>query len=325
MEYREIGRSGLMIAPVMLGGNVFGWTADKAASFALLDEFLGNGFNAIDTADQYSIWAPGHSGGESETLIGEWLKTSGRRASIVIATKVGRDLGNGKKGLSAPYIVKAAEGSLRRLQTEYIDLYQSHVDDFETPLDETLEAYHLLIKAGKIRAIGASNYSAMRLSKSLEISAARNLPRYESLQPHYNLYERAAFESELRDTCLENKIGVVTYYSLASGFLTGKYRSEKDLSKSARGGAGWISRFLNDRGFRILAAVDKIAVEHNAAPAQVALAWLIAQPGVTAPIVSATSVEQLNDILGAARLKLDASQMADLNVASESEVVAAKR
>ncbi len=316
MQRRQIGHSDLAIAPIMLGGNVFGWTADRARSFAILDVFVEQGFNAIDTADQYSIWAPGHVGGESETVIGEWLKARGGRSNLVIATKVGKDLGHGHKGLSAAHIVRSVEGSLKRLQTDYIDLYQSHHDDAEVPLEETLEAHHSLVKAGKVRAVGASNYSPARLREALEISRAKGVSRYECLQPHFNLYDRAEFEDGLQQLCREQKIGVITYFSLANGFLTGKYRSEQDLSKSARGSVGWIDRFLNARGFRILAALDKVAAEQGVTQCQVALAWLIAQPSVTAPIVSATKIEQLTDILGAARLVLSQDQLAELTSAS---------
>ncbi|MDR3508473.1 MAG: aldo/keto reductase, partial [Caulobacteraceae bacterium] len=291
MEKRDIGRSGLSIAPLMLGGNVFGWTADAPTSFAILDAFVDGGFTAIDTADVYSRWVPGHVGGESETVLGQWLAARGGRDKVVIATKLGMDMGGEDKGLSAAYMVRAVEASLRRLQTDYIDLYQSHRDDEATPLDETLEAYDRLIKAGKVRAIGASNYNAQRLGEALKISADKGLPRYDSLQPLYNLYDRAEFEGALQDLCVAQNVGVISYYGLASGFLTGKYRSEADFGKSPRGGTA--KRYLNDRGLAILAALDLVAANQGATLAQVALAWLIAQPGVTAPIVSATSLEQL--------------------------------
>ncbi len=315
MEHRRLGHTGLEIAPLMLGGNVFGWTADPAASFAILDAFVDAGFNAIDTADNYSRWIPGHAGGESETVLGDWLKARGRRDRVIVATKFGLDMGEGDKGLSAAYMVRAVEASLRRLRTDYIDLYQSHRDDLVTPFEETLEAYDRLIKAGKVRAIGASNFEAPRLAEALRVSAEKRLPRYESLQPLYNLVQREAFEGALQDLCIKEGVGVICYYGLASGFLTGKYRTEADFGKSPhRAGA---KRFLDERGLRVLAALDAVAAAHAATPAQVALAWLMAQPGVTAPIASATSVQQLNDILGAARLKLEPADVAALTAASE--------
>ena len=320
MEKRPLGRSDLRIAPLMLGGNVFGWTADEAASFALLDAFVGAGFDAIDTADVYSRWVPGHTGGESETVIGKWLKARGGRDKVVIATKLGMDMGGANKGLAAGYMVRAVEDSLRRLQTDYIDLYQSHSDDRETPLDETLEAYGRLIAQGKVRVIGASNYDAARLGEALKVSGDKALPRYETLQPLYNLSDRAGFEGPLQDLCVREQVGVICYYGLASGFLTGKYRSEADFSKSPRGRG--MKRYLDDRGLRILAALDQVAAAHNATPAQVSLAWLMAQPAIAAPIASATSLDQLTDILGAARLKLDASQIKALSAASAVEAVA---
>ncbi|MCI3181716.1 alcohol dehydrogenase [Caulobacter sp. CCUG 60055] len=312
MEKRKLGGSGLEIAPLMFGGNVFGWTADEATSFALLDAFVGEGFNAIDTADVYSRWIPGHVGGESEAVIGKWLAARGGRDRVVIATKVGMDMGEGGKGLSRAHIVKSAEASLKRLRTDHIDLYQSHEDDAGTPLDETLEAYDRLIQDGKVRAVGASNYDAARLREALAVSAGRGLPRYETLQPHYNLYDRAGFEDGLADACREAGIGVIPYFGLARGFLTGKYRSEADLSKSPRGGG--VKRYLDARGFAILAALDKVSAELGATPAQVALAWLMTR--VTAPIASATSVEQFKEIAGAARLVLGAEARGVLDEAS---------
>jgi aryl-alcohol dehydrogenase-like predicted oxidoreductase len=314
MNKRQLGNSGIEIAPLAFGGNVFGWTVDEQMSFKLLDAFVASGFNLIDTADVYSAWVPGNKGGESETIIGNWLKRSGDRDKVVIATKVGMEMGPGKKGLSKSYILTAVEDSLRRLQTDYIDLYQSHVDDPETPLEETLEAYAELVMQGKVRAIGASNYSAERLSQALEVSKQKGFPRYESLQPLYNLYDRADFEAKLQPLCLEKGIGVIPYSSLASGFLTGKYRSEADLAQSPRGQG--IKKYLNDRGFRILRALDQVAEKHNSTPARVSLAWLIAQPGITAPIASATSLEQLNDLIEATKLKLDQASMELLNQAS---------
>lgn len=312
MRHRPLGRSGLSTAPLVFGGNVFGWTADEATSFALLDAFVGEGFNAIDTADVYSRWIPGHVGGESETVIGKWLAARGGRDRVVIATKVGMDMGEGGKGLSRAHIVKSAEASLKRLRTDHIDLYQSHEDDAGTPLDETLEAYDRLIQDGKVRAVGASNYDAARLREALAVSAGRGLPRYETLQPHYNLYDRAGFEDGLADACREAGIGVIPYFGLARGFLTGKYRSEADLSKSPRGGG--VKRYLDARGFAILAALDKVSAELGATPAQVALAWLMTR--VTAPIASATSVEQFKEIAGAARLVLGAEARGVLDEAS---------
>jgi len=317
MEFRKLGRSNISIAPLVLGGNVFGWTADEATSFALLDAFLDAGFNAVDTADVYSRWIPGHVGGESETVIGAWLKARGRRDRVVIATKLGMDMGGENKGLSAAYMVRAAEASLKRLRTDYIDLYQSHRDDTETPLDETLEAYGKLIAQGKVRVIGASNYDAPRLDEALKVSAAKGLPRYETLQPLYNLTDRSGFEGALQDLCVKEDVGVICFYGLASGFLTGKYRGEADLSKSPRGFG--MKRYLNPRGLRILDSLDQVAAGHNVTPAQVALAWLIAQPGVTAPIASATSLTQLTDILGAARLTLTPADVAALNTASAAD------
>jgi len=316
MQMRQLGRSPLRIAPLMFGGNVFDWTADQATSFALLDAFVGAGFNAIDTADVYSRWVPGHQGGESETVIGAWLKARGpsMREKVVIATKLGVDLGEGRSGLSKAWMARAVEASLQRLQTDYIDLYQAHRDDEATPLEETLEGFAELITAGKVRVIGASNYTAPRLVEALEVSARHGLPRYETLQPLYNLVERPAYEAELKAVCAAENIGVIPYYSLASGFLTGKYRTEADLSKSPRGGG--VKKYLNARGQTTLKALDDVAAEHGATPAQVALAWLMAQPTVAAPIASATSVEQLHDILKAASLSLSATDLASLDAAS---------
>jgi aryl-alcohol dehydrogenase-like predicted oxidoreductase len=311
---RKLGNSGLEIAPIVFGGNVFGWTADEAASFRLLDAFVAAGFNAVDTADVYSKWVPGNRGGESETIIGKWLKRSEKRQRVIIATKVGSEMDSAKKGLSKGYILAAVEDSLQRLQTDYIDLYQSHVDDADAPLDETLEAYAQLIQRGKVRAIGASNYNAKRLGEALEISQRKSLPRYESLQPHYNLYERAGFETELALLCLRENIGVIPYFSLASGFLAGKYRSEADLVKSPRGTL--VKKYLNERGFRILGALDQVARTYGSTPTQVALAWLRAQPSVTAPIASATNLDQLHELLSAADLELDPESLEKLNQAS---------
>ena len=312
---RQLGESGLAIAPLVLGGNVFGWTVDEAGTAQLLDHFVDSGFNMVDTADVYSNWIPGNHGGESETLIGKWLKKSGKRDQILIATKVGLEMSPGKKGLSKKYILRSAEDSLGRLQTDHIDLYQSHTEDPATPQDETLEAYAELIKAGKVRAIGASNFKPDTLKHALDISRNKALPRYESLQPHYNLYVREQFEDELEAVCVENHVGVIPYFSLASGFLTGKYRSEKDTANRSRGTR--VMSYLNPRGFRILAALDAVATEFKATPAQIALAWLVAKPPITAPIASATSVAQLDELMGAARIVLNGEAMAKLDAASE--------
>jgi aryl-alcohol dehydrogenase-like predicted oxidoreductase len=311
---RPIGRSGLQVTPICFGGNVFGWTVDEATSFKLLDAWVDAGMNFIDTADVYSRWAPGHVGGESETIIGKWLKKSGKRSQIVLATKVGKDMGDGRVGLAKGYIRSAVEASLKRLNTDVIDLYQSHDDDAKTPLEETLGAYGDLIKEGKVRAIGASNFSAARLSEALAVSAANGLPRYECLQPLYNLVERAAFEDELEEVCVHNGLGVINFYALASGFLTGKYRSEDDLGKSARGQG--VKKYLNDAGLHVLEALDAVSQRINATPAQVALAWQIARPSITAPIASATSLAQLEGLVAAARLHLDADAISVLDEAS---------
>jgi aryl-alcohol dehydrogenase-like predicted oxidoreductase len=314
MQKRKLGSSGLEIAPLVLGGNVLGWTADEAMSFRLLDAFVGAGLNAIDTADVYSVWVPGHKGGESETVIGNWLKARGGREKVVIATKVGWDRKVTGKGLARDHIVQNAEASLRRLQTDYIDLYQSHIDDSATPFEETLAAYQTLIDQGKVRAIGASNIAAPRLAEALGISAASRLPRYETLQPHYNLYERADYERELETLVLKEKVGVIPYYALASGFLTGKYRSEADLRKSPRGGGA--KSKLNERGLRILGALDEISASTKSKPASVALAWLMARPSITAPIASATNLDQLEELIAATRLRLDAEAIKQLDAAS---------
>jgi aryl-alcohol dehydrogenase-like predicted oxidoreductase len=318
MQYRTLGRSALKVSPLCLGGNVFGWTADEKTSFWLLDAWLDAGFNFIDTADVYSRWAPGHSGGESETVIGKWLKQGGRRDKVVIATKVGLDMGNGKIGLKPAYIRQAAEDSLRRLQTDCIDLYQSHKDDEATPLGETLEAYAQLIKAGKVRVLGASNYTAPRLALALKTSRKLGLPRYESLQPLYNLYDRAEFEQSLQKLCLDEELGVIGFSSLASGFLTGKYRSAADAAKSPRGKTA-IAKYLNPRGLRILAALDEVATATGSTQGRVALAWLLARPGITSPIASATSIAQLGELTAAAELVLDAEAIALLHKASAPE------
>ena len=314
MELRPLGRSGIRIAPIMLGTNVFGWSADKAASFAILDAFVDSGFNAIDTADNYSRWVPGHTGGESETIIGDWLKTSGKRARVVIATKVGADMGSGKC-VRKDYILRSAEASLKRLGIDCIDLYQTHFDDDVTPVEETLAAYAQLIAQGKVRAIGASNVSPARLKASLAASSKSGLPRYECLQPLYNLHDRQKFEQDYAPICASDDLGVICYYALASGFLSGKYRSAEDVAKNpARGGK--VKTYFDARGLAILKALDDVAARTGATPAQISLAWLIARKGVTAPIVSATSLAQLRDILKAADLKLSGDDIAALDGAS---------
>ncbi len=314
MQKRKLGNSSLLVAPLAFGGNVFGWTADENRSFELLDAFIDAGFNLVDTADSYSRWVPGNKGGESETIIGKWFQRSGKRGKVVLATKLGSDMGEGRKGLSRKYIFESVEGSLQRLQTDYIDLYQSHRDDPDTPQEETLAAYADLIKQGKVRVIGASNFTAGRLASSLEVSKQNNWPRYESLQPDYNLVDRAGFEAELEPLCLRENIGVISYFSLASGFLTGKYRSEADLEGRAR--AGMVKKHLNQRGYRILDALDHVAKGQNQSMARIALAWLIARPSITAPIASATRVEQLRDLLEATRWTLTPASIAKLNEAS---------
>ena len=314
MDMRQLGRSGLSVSPLCFGGNVFGWTANEAESFRLLDRFTEAGFNFIDTADVYSAWVPGHQGGESETVIGNWLARSGKRDKVVIATKVGMELAPDRKGLSPAWIRRAVEDSLRRLNTEVIDLYQSHWSDPNTPHEETLRAYEALMKAGKVRAIGASNYDAALLTESLKVAKEKGLPRYETLQPQYNLYDRADFDGPLRDLAMREGIGVITYYSLASGFLSGKYRSKEDLSKSPRGSR--VEKYLDARGMKILAALDEVAARNGARPAEVALAWVIAREGVTAPIASATSLEQLASLVKSVQLKLSAEDIAALDAAS---------
>ncbi len=314
MQKRQLGKSNLQVAPLMLGGNVFGWTADEPTSFRILDEFVDAGFNFIDTADMYSRWIPGHQGGESETVIGKWIQQSRKRERVIIATKVGMDMGSERKGLSKTHILRSAEESLSRLQTDHIDLYQSHQDDSETPFEETLEAYSQLIQDGKVRVIGASNFKADRLCNALTTSAQHNLPAYQSLQPHYNLYDRADYETNLEPLILEQGLGVIPYFSLASGFLSGKYRSQADLANRARG--PMVGKYLTDRGFRILDCLDRIAQQHYATPATVSLAWLMARPGITAPIASATSVDQLKTLMSSADLILSGESITALNQAS---------
>ncbi|GAA4087614.1 aldo/keto reductase [Mucilaginibacter panaciglaebae] len=303
MEKRALGKSGINVSPFCFGGNVFGWTVDEKQSFGILDAYVDSGLEFIDTADVYSKWKPGNKGGESETIIGNWLKQSGKRDRVIIATKVGKPMGENKKGLSKAYITQAVEDSLTRLKTDYIDLYQSHEDDPNISLEETLSTFTDLIKQGKVRAIGASNFSAARLQEALKVSQANGFARYETLQPEYNLYDRQEYENEYESICLNNNLGVITFYSLASGFLSGKYRSEADLSKSARGGG--VKKYLNDRGFKILDALEQVASKYQTTPAAVAIAWVIAHKGITAPIASATSLKQLEDITAAVRLNLD--------------------
>ena len=315
MQYRRLGRSPIEVSPLCFGGNVFGWTADESTSHSLLDAWVDAGFNFIDTADVYSRWVPGHQGGESETVIGKWLARGGRRDKVVIATKVGMDMGEGKVGLKAARIREAVEASLKRLQVERIDLYQAHKDDPDTPLEETLEAFARLVQEGKVRAIGASNYSAARLEEALQVSARHQWPRYETLQPLYNLYDRAVFEAELQPLCLRESVGVISYYALAAGFLTGKYRSAEDAAKSARG-KNTVGKYLNERGLRILAALDAASQQVGAPVGRVAIAWLLARPGITSPIASATSLEQLQELAAAARLQLPAEVLAQLDRAS---------
>ena len=314
MNKRKIGNTTLETSPIIFGGNIFGWTVDENKSFELLDAFTDKGFNTVDTADVYSRWKPGNKGGESETIIGNWMKKKNNRSSVLIATKGGADFGKGPD-LSAKNILESAERSLRRLQTDHIDLYQSHFDDGATPVEETLEAYAQLVASGKVRYIGTSNMSPDRITASLEASDKKSLPRYQSLQPLYNLYDRQKFESEYLPLVTEFALGVIPYYALASGFLTGKYRSEADLAKSARG-AG-IKKYLDDKGQRILKALDQVSEHHNATPAQVSLAWLIQQPGITAAIASATSLNQLEDFSKAVDLKLTPADVEVLNKAGE--------
>jgi len=313
VEKRRLGQSDIHTAPLCLGGNVFGWTLEEGTAFRILDEFVAAGFDFIDTADVYSTWVPGHVGGESETIIGKWFRQRGNRSKVILATKVGWQMPPDGGGLSKAYIVRAVEDSLRRLQTDYIDLYQSHVDDADTSLEETLGAFGDLIRQGKVRAIGASNYSAARLTKALDL-AQRGLPRYDSLQPLYNLYDRAGYEGELGPLCVKRGVGAITYFSLASGFLSGKYRSQQDLAGRAR--APRVEKYMNPRGMAILRALDEVAAAHESTLASVALAWLMGRPGVVAPIASATSSAQLAALVAAANLKLDAASIARLDQAS---------
>jgi aryl-alcohol dehydrogenase-like predicted oxidoreductase len=321
-KMRELGRSGIKVAPLAFGGNVFGWTVDEATSFKLLDSFVDAGLNLIDTADSYSKWAPGNQGGESETIIGKWLKKSGKRDKVVIATKVGSEISPEKKGLSRKYILQSAEESLARLQTDVIDLYQSHRDDANTPVEETLEAYAELVRQGKVRAIGCSNFTAERVAQSLAASKAHGWPRYETLQPNYNLYDRADYESQLEPLALKEGLGVIPYFSLASGFLSGKYRSAEEATTRPR--AGMLKKYFNDRGTRILRALDQVAERPGSTPARVAIAWLIARPSLTAPIASATNLDQFHDLVEATRLELNAAAIEMLNQASAYELQPAR-
>jgi aryl-alcohol dehydrogenase-like predicted oxidoreductase len=314
MQTRRLGRTDLTIAPIVLGGNVFGWTADKTASFAVLDRFAASGAVAIDTADSYSTWVPGNHGGESETIIGEWMKARGNRSRVTVITKVGSPMGKGKEGLKPAYIEEEVEASLKRLQTDVIDLYLSHWPDMATPFADTLGAYQRLIEKGKIRWCGASNLTASLLEQALAAAKARGGARYEVLQPEYNLADRKGFEDGLAELCRREEIGAITYYSLAKGFLSGKYRSEADLAKSARGEG--VRVYFNARGFRILDVLEAVSAGLKARPAEVALAWVMARPGVTAPIASATTVEQVDSLIRATQLTLTPTDMAALNEAS---------
>jgi aryl-alcohol dehydrogenase-like predicted oxidoreductase len=314
MNKRKLGKTGMEIAPLVFGGNIFGWTVDQSRTFQLLDAFAAAGFDAVDTADVYSKWVPGHTGGESEKMLGEWMKRSGNRKNVIVATKVGMDMGDGKKGLSKSHILRSADESLRRLQTDYIDLYQSHIDDPDTPFEETLGAYAELIKQGKVRAIGASNYKADRLAAALETSRKTGLPAYQTLQPNYSLIERAEYENNLEPLCKKEGLGVINYFPLAGGFLTGKYRSESDVAGKAR--ARNVTKYLNERGFKIVGALDHVAGKYNATPARVSLAWLLARPSIRAPIVSATNLDQLKDLIASVELRLDQDSIEFLNQAS---------
>lgn len=320
MNKRKLGASGLEVAPLMFGGNIFGWSVDETTSFRLLDTFIEMGFNFIDTANSYSRWVKGHHGGESETILGKWMKARGNRNKVILATKVGSEMGPEEKGLSRDQILKQAENSLKRLQTGHIDLYQSHLDDLQTPLEETLGAYDQLVKEGKVRVIGASNYQAERLGEALKTSEQKSYPRYASLQPLYNLYDRFDYEKNLEPLCREKGLGVIPYFSLAAGFLTGKYRKESDHHKSPRG-AGVVKKYLNTRGLRIVDALEGIAKKIYSKPGTVALAWLLSRPTVTAPIVSATSIEQWRELADAVSLKLDSEAFSLLDAASAEDPV----
>jgi aryl-alcohol dehydrogenase-like predicted oxidoreductase len=313
-QNKKLGNSTIEIAPLVFGTNVFGWTTDQKMTENLLDQFTDAGFNTLDTADVYSKWVQGHQGGESELAIGKWLKESGKRDKIILATKVGSELSETKKGLSKNYIIQAAEDSLKRLQTDYIDLYQSHYDDLSTPIEETLEAYDTLIKAGKVRIIGASNFTPERLEESLIISKKNNLPAYQTFQPEYNLYDRHDFEDNIKPITVKNNLSVISYFSLASGFLSGKYRDQSDLKDSKRG--AFVEKYLNEKGFQILKALDTVAAKHHSVPGTIALAWVMHQPEITAPIVSATNPDQLKELINATAIQLDSEDLALLNTAS---------
>lgn len=315
---QPLGTFDLQVAPWALGGNVFGWTIEPDQSFQVLDAFVDRGFDLIDTANVYSTWASGNQGGESETVIGNWLKQSGKRDEVILATKVGMEMGDGSRGLKKENILKSVDDSLQRLQTDHIDLYQSHCDDSDVPLEETLAAYDQLMRTGKIRAIGASNFDAARLRQSLTLAEENNFPMYVSLQPEYNLYDREGYEAELEPLCLEKKLGVIPYYSLASGFLTGKYRSEQDLGKSKRGQSVG-NKYMNERGERILKALDQVADEHDTVPAVIAMAWLMQRDSITAPIASATSVQQVEELAKSTEIELTIPQIQQLNLASAYE------
>jgi aryl-alcohol dehydrogenase-like predicted oxidoreductase len=315
MNKRPLGKTGFKVAPITLGGNVFGWTIDEKQSFEILDGFVDAGFNFIDTADVYSRWKQGNEGGESEIIIGRWMKSRRNYDKVIVTTKVGSDMGQGKKDISKKYILQAVEKSLSRLQVDHIDLYQTHWDDDSTPVEETLDAYAQLVKQGKVRKIGASNLSPQRLLESMEASAKSGYPSYQTFQPEYNLYAREQYEKSLEKICLDNSLGVISYYSLAAGFLTGKYRSETDASKSARGQSA-VKKYLNDRGKSILKALDVVAAKYSTTPACISLAWLLHRPSVTAPIVSATDLAQLAEFTKAIEVKLDVEAMRVLNAAS---------
>ena len=313
MTKRQLGRTSLMIEPLVLGTNVVGWTADEKTSFAIFDRLLEHGCNALDTADSYSRWVPGNDS-DSEKIIGRWMKARGNRDQVLVFTKVGSDMGQGHRDLSAKWIETEVEASLARLQTDYIDLYQSHWPDPRTPQEETLGAYDRLIKAGKVRFIGTSNQDETLLSEALALTKSKGLPRYETIQNEFNLYSREAFVGAVQDICVKEQISGIHYFSLAAGFLTGKYRTAEDAKKSARGG-GVVSKYLNERGLKILAAMDKVAAKTGASLAEIALAWVVAQPGVAAPIASATSIEQLDLLVRGVRLTLSPDDLAALTAA----------
>ncbi len=314
MEKRTLGGTDIQIAPLVFGGNVFGWTADEPTSFRLLDAFTDAGFNGIDTSDNYTAWIPGNTGGDSERVIGKWLKQTGKRDKVVIATKVGGKFSEEKKGLKKAYILQSIEDSLTRLQTDHIDLYQTHYDDLETPIEETLEAYAEIVRSGKVRAIGTSNMTPERIIESINISKQKGFPAYQSLQPEYNLLEREKYETQYAPVAKEHHMGVIPFFALASGFLTGKYRSEKDLEGSSR--TKYVARYLNEKGFKILNALDEVAAQYNSKPGTIAVAWVMAQPGITAPIASASNMDQFDDLVAAASIKLDAKALALLNAVS---------